>query len=76
MVEDLSTTGELLPVSIIILIVVVCLIEVILKAFALWRAARNDEKTWFVAIFLINSAGILPLIYLFFIAKKDDAHKS
>ena len=36
-----------------------------LKGFALWRAARNNSSGWFVALFLINPAGILELLYLF-----------
>ena len=34
------------------------------KLIALWRAARNNQKGWFIAIGIINSLGILPIIYL------------
>ena len=34
------------------------------KGFALWRAARNRQPTWFVALMVVNSVGILPIIYL------------
>lgn len=40
------------------------LLDIILKAFALWRSARRGEKWWFVALLIINSLGILPGIYL------------
>lgn len=36
----------------------------VLKGMALWRAARRGESTWFIALCVINSLGILPLIYL------------
>jgi hypothetical protein len=39
------------------------------KGLALWHAARRGEHWWFVAILLINTIGILEIIYLFFIAK-------
>ena len=39
------------------------------KGLALWKSARNDERYWFVAILLINTAGILELLYLFVFAK-------
>lgn len=39
-------------------------LDVILRGMALWRAARLGQKWWFVALLLVNSAGILPLIYL------------
>jgi len=35
------------------------------KGLALWKSAKNDQKYWFVALLLINTAGILELLYLF-----------
>jgi hypothetical protein len=37
---------------------------VILKGFALWRAARNNSAGWFVALLLVNTLGILEILYL------------
>jgi hypothetical protein len=34
------------------------------RGMALWRAGRNNQKNWFIALLLINSIGILPIIYL------------
>lgn len=39
------------------------------KGLALWRAAELRQKWWFVAILLINTLGILEIIYLFIVAK-------
>lgn len=39
------------------------------KGFALWRAASDKERNWFVAILILNTAGILEIAYLFFFAK-------
>ena len=49
---------------IIVLIVIFAILDVILKGFALWKAAKNDHGAWFVCIFIFKTAGILPLIYL------------
>ncbi len=35
------------------------------KGFALWKAAKNNQKWWFIAILLINTVGILEILYLF-----------
>jgi len=35
------------------------------KGLALWQSAKEGKKTWFVVLFLINSLGILEIIYLF-----------
>lgn len=39
------------------------------KGLALWKSARNDERYWFIALLLINTVGILELLYLFIFAK-------
>ena len=35
------------------------------KGLALWHAARNGQPWWFVALLLINTLGILEIVYLF-----------
>lgn len=40
------------------------------KGIALWRSAKSDQRNWFVVILIINTAGILEILYLFRFAKK------
>lgn len=46
------------------------ILDLVLKAIALWKSARNSQKVWFVALLIVNSLGVLPIIYLLFFAKK------
>jgi methionyl-tRNA synthetase len=39
------------------------------KGLALWRAARNQHKYWFIALLVINTAGVLEILYLIFVDK-------
>lgn len=39
------------------------------KGLGLWHSARHGNYRWFVAMFLVNTFGILELIYLFAILK-------
>ena len=39
------------------------------SGLALWKAARNDDRYWFLALLLIHTAGILDMLYLFVFAK-------
>jgi hypothetical protein len=34
------------------------------KGLALWRAARAGQKIWYVVLLVINTVGILEIIYL------------
>lgn len=38
--------------------------EAIWKGFALWRAGRRNQPAWFFLLFVLNTAGILPIVYL------------
>ncbi len=44
--------------------------EVAWKGVAMWRAARNNQLGWFVAVFILNTLGVLPMLYLKFFQKK------
>ena len=40
------------------------------KGVALWKAARNNQMYWFAALMLINTVGILEIIYIYVFAQK------
>ena len=40
------------------------------KGVALWKAARNSHKGWFIALLVVNTLAILEIIYIFYFAKK------
>lgn len=42
------------------------------KGLALWRAARHEEKKWFIAILILNTLGILDILYLYVFSKKKN----
>lgn len=47
------------------------------KGFALWRAAKRDEKGWFIALLILGTAGILEAFYLFaFTGRKQPYHST
>lgn len=35
------------------------------KGVALWYAARDDKKIWFIALLVLQTIGILEIIYIF-----------
>lgn len=44
--------------------------ELVWKGLALWAAGQNKQRNWFIAILVINTIGILPIIYLKFFQNK------
>jgi len=45
-------------------IVLLVLSDLILRGVALFRSAQKNQKVWFVFLLIVNSLGILPIIYL------------
>lgn len=43
---------------------------IVWKGLALWHAAKNGHKIWFVALLILNTIGILEIVYFFFFRKK------
>jgi methionyl-tRNA synthetase len=40
------------------------------KGVALWKAGRNGQKIWFIALLMFNTLALLPIVYLFYFSKK------
>lgn len=54
-------------------LIALSIIQFAIKAFAIWKAARYEQRNWFVALFILiplNDLAIVELIYLFKFAKK------
>lgn len=39
------------------------------KLIALWKSARKGSVAWFVVLALLNTVGILPILYIFVFSK-------
>lgn len=42
------------------------------KGWALWKAARENSKVWFIALLFINTVGILDILYIFVFSSKKE----
>ena len=58
---------EFAPLNTILLSIRLVLVfwELSWKGIALWKAARNNQKYWFIAMLVLNTAGILPILYIY-----------
>ena len=53
------------------LLLVVVLWTIVWKGLALWKAARNNHKAWFIILLIVNTVGILEIIYYFSAGKRQ-----
>ena len=55
----------------VVLIGILVVRDMVRKAIALWKAGTKKQLARFVCLFIFNTAGILPIIYLAFFQKKE-----
>lgn len=53
------------------LVLVITAWDLFWRGLALWKSARKEQKYWFVALLIINSVGLLPIIYLLWEGRKQ-----
>lgn len=46
------------------------------KGLALWKAARKGAKWWFLALLVINTVGILEILYIYVFSQKKPTLKA
>jgi len=61
-----------------VLLVVLALWTIPWKGVALWKAARKNDLVWFIVLLLVNTVGILEIIYIYFFSdrKKSESVES
>jgi hypothetical protein len=48
-----------------IVLAILVIWSLVWKGIALWKAARNSHTTWYVIMLIVNTVGILEIIYIF-----------
>jgi hypothetical protein len=62
--------GGLLGIGLGFVVVLVAIWTLFWKGWALWRAARSGSKWWFVILLVVNTLGILEILYIFVFSKR------
>jgi hypothetical protein len=55
----------------VVLIIFFVIWSLLWKGLALWRASQRGENGWFIVLLVLNTLGIVEIIYYFLIAKSD-----
>jgi len=54
------------PIHFTVWLILLMAWELVWKGIALYKSGKHEQITWFVVMFIINTAGLLPIIYLAF----------
>ena len=71
-----SPFGPALMLALLPFLIIIALWTLVLKGYALWHAARNNQTGWFIALLIINTVGILEIIYLIWYRTDSPSHRS
>lgn len=42
------------------------------KGRALWKAAKLDDRWWFIGILVVNTLGIIEILYLYYFSGDEE----
>lgn len=59
-----------------LILVLIIVWSMIWKGIALWKAANRQDKYWYLALLLVNSLGILELLYICFFGNKEEKYEN
>ncbi len=51
------------------LVIIILIWSMVWKFLALWKSARKGSVVWFIIFALVNTVGILPILYIFVFSK-------
>ena len=63
--ENLDLAAQIFPNLPIWLIVTILIWSLAWKGLALWKSARLQSKAWFIVLLIVNTMGILEILYIF-----------
>lgn len=67
--DPISNALMSLPKETLLALIVLALWEMAWKCVALWKSARLRQPIWFVVLLVVNTIGILPILYIFIFSK-------
>ena len=66
--DSYTLIADSLGVSIttaLILLAIIGIWSLVWKGFALWKSSKRNQLAWFIVLLIVNTAGILEILYLF-----------
>ena len=60
----------------LVLFTILSIWALVWKGFALWKSSKKNQLIWFIALLIINTVGILEILYIFVFSKIQLRNKS
>lgn len=60
-----------MPQWFLLILIPLIIWDLVWRGIGLWKAGRNNQIVWFICMLVLNTVGILPIIYILFFQKKS-----
>ncbi len=70
-----SNSAPVISTGMIIFIVLAVIWSAVWTYIAMWKAARNNHKAWYVVLLLVGTLGILDILYIYIWGKGNKEQK-
>lgn len=64
-----SDAWGITPEAALAILSIIGIWSLVWKGLALWKSAGQKQPVWFIALLIINTAGILEILYIFIFSK-------
>ncbi len=67
-----SVIGNYLGISgttVMVLFFIISIWTLVWKGLALWKSSKKNHLIWFIALLIVNTVGILEILYIFIFSK-------
>jgi len=54
-----------------VLFIILIIWALVWKGIALWKAARGEDKVWYVVLLILNTLGLLEILYIFVFSRRE-----
>lgn len=65
-IEQFATSQ---PTGYLVIIYTILIWALVWKGLALWKSANKKQVPWFIALLILNTVGILEILYIFVFSK-------
>lgn len=57
----------------LVILIAIAIWSIVWKGLALWKSARKSHMIWFIVMLVLNTVGILEILYIFIFSKLGES---
>lgn len=71
--QQIGELMETFGITSVLLLAIIVIWSAVWKMLALWKAARKGSVPWFIVLAIVNTMGILEILYLYVFSEMKKA---